>query len=129
MSSGIGARQSRAANLQLELTWNHPQNGTLSSTIERAMRSITANDLSPKGVSVLEAASETQDEAIISVRGKPRFVVMDIAHHDRLREADIHSAWAEARLALSQTDFVSANAAEHNHPPPRGSAGRWPVGY
>ena len=77
------------------------------------MKSITANDLKSKGVSILEAALETQDEAIISVRGKPRFVVMDIAHYDRLREAEIHSAWEEARQAQSKGDFVATTAAEH----------------
>ena len=45
------------------------------------MKAITANDLKSRGVSVLEAALENQDEAVISVRGKPRFVVMDIEHY------------------------------------------------
>jgi prevent-host-death family protein len=64
------------------------------------MKAITANDLKFKGVFALETALEDQDEAIISVRGKPRFVVMDIEHYERLREAEIHSAWQEAREAI-----------------------------
>jgi|APFre7841882590_1041340.scaffolds.fasta_scaffold60041_2 prevent-host-death family protein len=77
------------------------------------MKTITANDLKSRGVSVLEAALENQDEAVISVRGKPRFVVMDIEHYERLREAEIHSAWQEARAAISQGDYVEAAAEEH----------------
>lgn len=77
------------------------------------MKAITANDLKSKGVSVLEAALATQDEAIISVRGKPRFVVMDIEHYERLREAEIHSAWEEARQAIAKGDFVTNTAEEH----------------
>ena len=77
------------------------------------MKAITANDLKSRGVSVLETALENQDEAVISVRGKPRFVVMDIEHYERLREAEIHSAWQEARTAISQGDYTEASAEEH----------------
>lgn len=76
------------------------------------MRAITANDLKSKGVSILEDALESQDEAIISVRGKPRFVVMDIDHYERLREAEIHLAWQEARAAIGGGDYVEATAEE-----------------
>lgn len=77
------------------------------------MKAITANDLKSKGVSALEAALEDQDEVIISVRGKPRFVVMDIEHYERLREAEIHSAWQEARAAINRGDYVETTAEEH----------------
>jgi prevent-host-death family protein len=77
------------------------------------MKTITANELKSRGVSVLEAALANQDEAAISVRGKLRFVVMDIEHYERLREAEIHSAWQEARAALSQGDYVAATAEAH----------------
>ena len=77
------------------------------------MKAITANDLKSRGVSVLETALENQDEAVISVRSKPRFVVMDIEHYERLREAEIHSAWQEARTAISQGDYMEASAEEH----------------
>jgi len=77
------------------------------------MKAIKANDLKSRGVSVLETALENQDEAVISVRGKPRFVVMDIEHYERLREAEIHSAWQEARTAISQGDYMEVSAEEH----------------
>ena len=40
------------------------------------MLAITANDLKTKGIPVIENCLNHQDEAIITVRGKPRYVVM-----------------------------------------------------
>ena len=77
------------------------------------MSVITANDLKTQGVSAIEKALEGGDETTISVRGKPRFVVMDIAHYDRLREAEIYAAWQEARAAVAAGDFVAEGAEEH----------------
>lgn len=77
------------------------------------MKTITAHDLKSRGVSVLEAALDNQNEAIISVRGKPRFVVMDIKHYERLREAEIYSAWQEARAAIDRGDYLEISAEDH----------------
>lgn len=74
---------------------------------------ITANDLKTQGVSAIEKALEAGDETTISVRGKPRFVVMDVAHYDRLREAEIYAAWQEARAAVAAGDFVAESAEAH----------------
>ena len=77
------------------------------------MRDITANDLKTKGVSALETALRRDDEVVISVRGKPRFVVMDVAHYERLREAEIATAWQEAKAAEARGDYVVETAEEH----------------
>lgn len=77
------------------------------------MTAITANELKTKGISVLEAILGQQDEAIISVRGKPRFVVMDLQHYEQLREVEIHAAWQEARAAETQGDCLVETAEEH----------------
>ncbi len=58
---------------------------------------VTANDLKTKGISDIERALQDAQEAVISVRGKPRYVVMDIAHYDYLRECEIAAAWAQTR--------------------------------
>jgi len=50
---------------------------------------VTANDLKTKGVSDIERLLQDAQEIVISVRGKPRYVVMDIAHDDFLREREI----------------------------------------
>ncbi|NDB70346.1 MAG: type II toxin-antitoxin system Phd/YefM family antitoxin, partial [Methylocystaceae bacterium] len=44
------------------------------------MTDISANDLKVRGVASIEAGLADASEAIISVRGHKRFVVMDIAH-------------------------------------------------
>lgn len=77
------------------------------------MSAISANDLKIKGISAIEVALEHDSEAVISVRGKPRFVVMDIAQYERLREAEIFSAWKEAKLAESKGEYVVESAEEH----------------
>jgi len=56
---------------------------------------------------------ENQDEAIISVRGRPRYVVMDIAHYEQFREAKLHSAWEEARRSIAEGDVLETTAEEH----------------
>jgi prevent-host-death family protein len=77
------------------------------------MSTITANDLKTKGISAVEAALRLEDEAVISVRGKPRYVVMDIEHYERLREAEIFSAWQEARASEIKGDYQTETAEEH----------------
>ena len=46
------------------------------------MTVVTANDLKTKGISDIERALQDAQEVVISVRGKPRYVVMDITHYD-----------------------------------------------
>ncbi len=58
---------------------------------------VTANDLKTKGISDIERALRDAQEVVISVRGKPRYVVMDITHYDFLRECEIAAAWAQTR--------------------------------
>jgi len=77
------------------------------------MSDITANDLKTRGVSALETALIDDDQAVISVRGKPRFVVMDITHYERLREAEIYAAWQESRAAEARGDYLTETAEEH----------------
>jgi hypothetical protein len=52
------------------------------------MTGISANELKIKGVLAIKTALEQQTAAIISVRGKDRFVVMEIAHYQYLRECE-----------------------------------------
>lgn len=47
---------------------------------------IMANDLKTRGVTILDEALKLDDEAIISVRGKSKYVVMDLEHYNYLRE-------------------------------------------
>ena len=77
------------------------------------MSNISANDLKTKGVSAIEAMLEHQPEAVISVRGKDRFVVMDIAHYHYLRECELEAALAETRADLAAGRAVRESAEAH----------------
>lgn len=77
------------------------------------MSSISANDLKTKGISAIEAELAHQPEAMISVRGKDRFVVMDIAHYHYLRECELDAALAETRADLAAGRLVKESAEEH----------------
>ena len=74
---------------------------------------VTANDLKTKGVSDIERQLQDAQEVVISVRGKPRYVVMDIAHYDFLRECEIAAAWAQTRADLEAGRYQRESAAAH----------------
>ncbi len=77
------------------------------------MAVVTANDLKTKGVSDIERALQDAQEVVISVRGKPRYVVMDIAHYDFLRECEIAAAWAQTREDVAAGRYRQEGADEH----------------
>ena len=59
-----------------------------------------------KGVSIIETELEHQPEVVISVRGKERFVVMNIAHYQYLRECELSAAVAETHADLKDGRYV-----------------------
>ena len=65
------------------------------------MSHISANDLKTKGVSAIEFALSNAPEAIVSVRGKDKFVVMDMAQYHYLRECELDAALAQTRADLA----------------------------
>ena len=74
---------------------------------------LSANELKIKGVSAIEALLATQPEAVISVRGKDRYVVMDLEHYHYLRECELDAALAQTRADLAEGRFVKGSAEEH----------------
>jgi prevent-host-death family protein len=77
------------------------------------MAVVTANDLKTKGISDIERLLQTEQEVVISVRGKPSYVVMDIAHYDFLRECEIAAAWQQAREDVAAGRFRRERADAH----------------
>ena len=61
------------------------------------MSTITAAEIKRKGVSAFGTALEETGEAVITVRGKGRYVVMTTDKYDRLRESELAEAVREAR--------------------------------
>lgn len=66
------------------------------------MSNLTANDLKTKGVAAIEAALAERLEAIVSVRGKDRFVVMEIAQYHYLRDANWRRHWPKRAPILQE---------------------------
>lgn len=77
------------------------------------MSHLTANDLKTKGIAAIESVLAEHTEAIVSVRGKERFVVMDIAQYHYLRECELEAALAETRADLAAGRFTASSPEEH----------------
>jgi hypothetical protein len=78
------------------------------------MTPLTANDLKTRGVAAIESLLATQTEAMISVRGKDRFVVMDVAHYHYLRECELDAALARSQADIAAGRYVVESAQEHS---------------
>lgn len=77
------------------------------------MASLTANDLKTKGIAAIEAVLAERPEAIVTVRGKDRFVVMDIDQYHHLRECELEAALAETRADVTAGRYVKESAEAH----------------
>ncbi len=77
------------------------------------MSQLTANDLKTRGVAAIESLLATQPEAMISVRGRERFVVMELAHYHYLRECELDVALAQSQADVAAGRFVVESAAAH----------------
>ena len=52
-------------------------------------------------------------EAVLSVRGKDKFVVMDMAHYHYLRECELEAALAQSRADMAAGRFVQESPEAH----------------
>ena len=77
------------------------------------MSHISANDLKTRGVAAIEAVLSDHDEAIVSVRGNDRFVVMDMAHYYHLRECELEVALAQGKADVAAGRFVQESPEAH----------------
>jgi hypothetical protein len=88
---------------------------------------LTANDLKTRGVAAIEESLANDSEVVISVRGKSRFVVMDVAHYNYLRECELDAAIAQSKADLAEGRFIVETAQQHaarmdalmKEPPPK----------
>ncbi|PCJ36587.1 MAG: prevent-host-death protein [Cellvibrionales bacterium] len=77
------------------------------------MNTVTANELKTKGISAVETRLKDDEEVIISVRGKDRYVVMDLDKYARLREYELTVALQEARADVEADRTISESVTEH----------------
>ena len=74
---------------------------------------ITANDLKTKGVSAIEESAGKTGETIITVRGKERWVVMDLEHYNYLRECELEAALNQARADVKAGRGITESVDDH----------------
>jgi len=77
------------------------------------MNAITANELKIRGISAVEEQLEDEDEIIISVRGKDRYVVMSLEKFASLREFELDMAVMEARADYEAGNTVTESVEDH----------------
>jgi hypothetical protein len=77
------------------------------------MHPITANDLKVRGIPAIDEGIEADGEALITVRGKPTYVVLTVAERERLRELELEAALREARESVGQGDFQADGVDAH----------------
>lgn len=77
------------------------------------MGTIAANDLKTRGVASISEQLAEAREAVITVRGKKRYVVMDIEQYQYLRECELEAALIEARADIEAGRVVTESVADH----------------
>ncbi|MBL7116163.1 MAG: type II toxin-antitoxin system Phd/YefM family antitoxin [Kiritimatiellae bacterium] len=75
------------------------------------MSTVIAGEVKKRGVSAFAAALEEDDEAVITVRGESRYVVMTMDKYNQLRELELTQAVREAR-ADYDADRISDESVE-----------------
>lgn len=74
---------------------------------------ISANELKVKGVSALENILRDEDEAIISVRGENKYVIIDLKRYDKIREYELDIALLEAKADIANNRVIKESVVAH----------------
>ena len=74
---------------------------------------ITANEVKTKGVSFFEKIFKKADEIIINVRGKNKYVVLDIDRYNEFRQNELDIAYMKIVQDIEQGKFKIQTASDH----------------
>lgn len=74
---------------------------------------ISANDLKTKGVAAIDMVVRESEEAIVTVRGKSKYVVMPIEKYDYYRECELEAALKEAKMDYEEGRYVAETVEAH----------------
>ena len=74
---------------------------------------ISANDVKTNGVSIFGKMLEKFDELIINVRGKDKFVVIDIERYKEFRANELDVAYIKAMQDIESGAYKTQSADEH----------------
>lgn len=74
---------------------------------------ISANEVKTKGVSLFGKLLCKADELIINVRGKNKYIVLDIERYQELRQMELDLAHRKVMEDLQEGHYKEQSAAEH----------------
>lgn len=74
---------------------------------------ISANEVKTKGVTLFSNLLEKFDELIINVRGKDKFVVIDIERYKELRANELDLAYIQTMQDIDNGKYKTQTAKEH----------------
>ena len=74
---------------------------------------VTANDLKTKGVSIIDEITSESGEAIITVRGKNKYVVLSLEDYNQLREYELEAAIKESEDDIKAGRIIEETIEEH----------------
>ncbi len=77
------------------------------------MSTIIAGEIKRRGVSAFADALKDDDEAIVTVRGQSRYVVMTMEKYNRLRESELAHAVRETRADYEAGRISDRSVEDH----------------
>jgi hypothetical protein len=73
---------------------------------------IMANDIKTKGVSLFDSLLEKAEEIIINVRGKNKFVVVNIERYKYLRALELDKAYLDTMQNITDNKYKTLDSSE-----------------
>ncbi|MBI3873433.1 MAG: type II toxin-antitoxin system prevent-host-death family antitoxin [Arcobacter sp.] len=73
---------------------------------------IMANEVKTKGVSLFDMILEKAEEIIINVRGKNKFVVVDVERYKYLRGLELDRAYLDAKQNIQEGKIQTLDTAQ-----------------
>jgi len=74
---------------------------------------ISANELKVKGISLLDSVFKTLDEVLVSVRGKHKYVIVELERYAYLRECELEHALRETKEDIAKGHYKTVSTEEH----------------
>ncbi len=74
---------------------------------------VSANDIKTKGVTLLDKLFESVSEVVINVRGKNKYVVIDIERYKQLRTLELDRLYEETMQEIKEGRYKTQSVEEH----------------
>jgi PHD/YefM family antitoxin component YafN of YafNO toxin-antitoxin module len=74
---------------------------------------ITANELKVKGVTIIDDIVNENESAIITVRGKEKYIVLKMEDYNKLREMELDAAIRESQEDIAAGRFHKDSVEKH----------------